>query len=146
MGYTSELLFWHLQINLKNKYWLVAFSLKNIEKHHTYIIKILIWSHSFLQDWNFPFTEGTPSFWSKFKKLPLLSESHPNWCMEIVWNTLKRTCYVSYYTKSIENIINITLFTFRLNSVFYYVQFLWLHIAFNVLHTWCARGMNMKHF
>ena len=27
-------------------------------------------------------------------------------------------CYVSYYTKSIENIINFTLFTFTLNSVF----------------------------
>ena len=70
-----------------------------------------------------PFSEGspflgTPSFWSKFKKLPPLSESHPNWCMQIVWNTLKWRCYISYYTKSIENIINITLFTFRLNSVF----------------------------
>ena len=59
-----------------------------------------------------------PSFWSKFKKLPPLSESHPNWCMKIVRNTIKWRCYVSYYTKSIENIINITLFTFRLNSVF----------------------------
>ena len=36
--------------------------------------------HSFLQGWNPPFL-GTPSFWSKFKKLPPLSQSHPNWCM-----------------------------------------------------------------
>ena len=27
-------------------------------------------------------------------------------------------CYVSHYTKSIENTINITLFTFRRNYVF----------------------------
>ena len=50
-------------------------------------------SHSFLQGWKLPFSEGAPtpslppsfcvprSFWSKFKKLHLLSESHPNWCM-----------------------------------------------------------------
>ena len=61
---------------------------------------------------------GTPSFWSKFKKLiPSFWEPsklvHAN-CK----NTLKRRCYVSDYTKSIEKIINITLFNFRLNSVF----------------------------
>ena len=44
--------------------------------------------HSFTQTWNPPCSsEGTPpflgtsSFWSKFKKLPPLSESHLNWCM-----------------------------------------------------------------
>ena len=37
--------------------------------------------HSFLQGWNPSFSGGTPSFWSKFKKLPPLSESHPNWYM-----------------------------------------------------------------
>ena len=31
--------------------------------------------HSFFQGWNPP-----SSFWSKFKMLPPLSESHPNWC------------------------------------------------------------------
>ena len=36
----------------------------------------------------------------------------------MVWDTLKWRCYVSYYTKSIENIIIITLYTFSLNSVF----------------------------
>ena len=91
--------------------------------------------YSFLQGWNPhppPFSERmppfwvSPSFWSKFKNLPPLSESHPNWCIKIVRNTSKWRCYVSYYTKSIENIINITLFTFRLNSVFYYLHFLWL--------------------
>ena len=87
-----------------------------------------------------------PSFWSKFKKFPPFSECHPDWCMQIVRNTIKWRCYVLYYTKSIENIINITVFTFRLNSVFYYLHFLWLDIAFNDFHTWCARGMNMKHF
>ena len=64
---------------------------------------------------------GIPFYWSKFKKLaPLpLSETHPNWCMQIVRNTLKWRCYVLlYYTKSIENIINITIFNFRLSSVF----------------------------
>ena len=60
---------------------------------------------------------GTPSFWSKFKKLPPPSESHPNRCMQIVRNILNEG-YVSYYTKSIEDIINITLFTFRHNSEF----------------------------
>ena len=38
--------------------------------------------------------------------------------LQIVWNTLKRKCYASYYTKSIESIIIITLYTFKLNSVF----------------------------
>ena len=60
----------------------------------------------------------TPSFWRKFKKLPLLSESHPNWCMQIAWNTLKWRTYISYYTKSIEDIVIITLYRFWLNSVF----------------------------
>ena len=59
-----------------------------------------------------------PSFWSKYEMLPPLSESHPNWYMQIVRNTIKWRCYVSYYSKSIENIISSTLFTFRLNSVF----------------------------
>ena len=93
-----------------------------------------------------PFSEGTPSFWNKFKKLPT-SFWEPSKLVHVnCKNTLKWRCYVSYYTKSIENIINITLFTFRLNSVFYYLHFLWLNMAFNVFHTWCARGMNMKHF
>ena len=39
---------------------------------------------SFLQGWHAPFWGnlppflGTPSFWNKFKKLPPLSDSHPN--------------------------------------------------------------------
>ena len=37
--------------------------------------------------------------------------------MQIVRNILNEG-YVSYYTKSIEDIINITLFTFRHNSEF----------------------------
>ena len=68
---------------------------------------------------------GTTLFWgyprffeANLKGYPPLFESHPNWCMEIVTNTFKWRCYVLYYPKSIENIINITLFTFRLNSVF----------------------------
>ena len=89
---------------------------------------------------------GNPPLSEAFlKSYPPLSEIHPNWCMQIVRNTLKWRCYVSYYTKSIENIINITLFTFRLNSIYYW-HFLWLNIAFNVFHIWYARGMNMKHF
>ena len=60
---------------------------------------------------------GTPSFWSKFKKLTPLSESHPNWYMQIVWNTLKPRSCILYYTESIKNIIIITFYTFRLNSV-----------------------------
>ena len=35
---------------------------------------------------------GTSSFWSKFKKF----ESHPNWCMQIAWNTLKRSSFILY--------------------------------------------------
>ena len=67
-----------------------------------------------------PLFWGNPSFWSKFEKLPTppLSESHPNWCMQIVWKTLTWRSYISYYTKSIENIVIITLYIFRLNSVF----------------------------
>ena len=72
-----------------------------------------------------PFSEGTlPPFWvpllsdANLKSYPPLSESHPNLCMQIVRNTLKWRCYILCYTKSTENIINITLFTFWVNSVF----------------------------
>ena len=89
--------------------------------------------HSFLQGWNAPPPflrecplSGYPPLSEANLKIYPLSESHPNWCIKIVRNTSKWRCYVSYYTKSIENIINITLFTFRLNSVFYYLHFLWL--------------------
>ena len=51
--------------------------------------------------------------------------------MQIVRNTLKWRCYVLYYTKSIENIINIT-FYFQAQLFIYYLHFLWLDIAFNV--------------
>ena len=74
-----------------------------------------------------------------------LSNSHPNWCMQVVWNTLKWRRYILYY-KSIKNVIIITLYIFRLKSVF--TTDYWLNIAFNVFHIciWCARGMNMNHF
>ena len=74
-------------------------------------------THSFLQGWNTPFLRDPPLSDADLKSYPPLSDSHPNLCMQIVRNILKWRCYVSYYTKSIENIINITLFTFRLNSV-----------------------------
>ena len=97
--------------------------------------------------WETPPFWVPPSFWSKFKKLaPSFWEPSKLVHVNCNKNTLKWRCYASFYTKSIENIINITLSIFRLNSVFYYVHFLWLNIAFNVFHTWCARGMNMKHF
>ena len=88
----------------------------------------LRWSHSFLQGWKSPFKREPPPppapppppplSDANLKSYAPLSESNPNWCMQIVGNTLKRRCYVLYYTKSIESIINITLFTFRLNSAF----------------------------
>ena len=71
------------------------------------------------------FSEGTPRpFWvpalseANLKSYPPLSEIYPNWCMQIVRNILIRRYYVSYYTKSIKNIINIPLFIFRFNPVF----------------------------
>ena len=72
------------------------------------------------------FSEGTPPFW-----VPPLSEanlkSYPLFLRTIqigacklyyMYYSLKCRCYVSYCTKSIENIIIITFYTFRLNSVF----------------------------
>ena len=72
------------------------------------------------------FSEGTPPFW-----VPPLSEanlkSYPLFLRTIqigacklyyMYYSLKCRCYVSYCTKSIENIIVITFYTFRLNSVF----------------------------
>ena len=82
---------------------------------------------SFLQGWNPSlFSEGIPPPLSGYplflkqiiKNYPPLSESHPNWCMQIAWNTLKWRTYISYYTKSIEDIVIITLYRFWLNSVF----------------------------
>ena len=80
--------------------------------------------HSFLQCWNPPFLmnplfSGYPSLSeANLKSYRPVSESYPNWCTQTVRNTLKWRCYVSYYNKSIESIINITLFTLGLNSVF----------------------------
>ena len=81
---------------------------------------------------------------ANLKSYPSLSEIHPNWCMQIIRNTLKWRCYVSNYTKSIENIINITLFYFQAQLCICHWHFLWLDIAINVFHIWYARGMNMK--
>ena len=76
-------------------------------------------NHSFLQDWNFPFSEGTPFFLKQIQKATLLFLGAIQIAAcSIVKNTLKWRCYISYYTKSIEYIINITLVTFRLNSTF----------------------------
>ena len=81
--------------------------------------------HSFFQGWNPPIlfwgnpvSVYPPLFEANLKNYTSLSKSHPNWCMQIVWNTLKWRGYISYYTKSIENVIIITIYTFRLNSVF----------------------------
>ena len=49
----------------------------------------------------------TPSFWEPSKSV------HENCMKHLKWRR-----YISYYTKSIENIIIITLYIFRLNSVF----------------------------
>ena len=89
-------------------------------------VHMFLWMymHSFLQGWNPPLFWGNPpflgtsSFWSKFKKLtPSFWEPsklvHAN-CMK----TLKWRSYISYYTKSIENITVITYYIFRLKSVF----------------------------
>ena len=92
-------------------------SLPPIWEQKQYIVSSMVGTSPFLRDPPPPIL-GIPFFWSKFKKLPPLSESNPNWCMQIVRNSLKWRCYVSHYPKSIEKIINITLFTFRLNSVF----------------------------
>ena len=60
---------------------------------------------------NPPPLSGYPLFLKQIKKVPPppLSESHPNWCMQIVRNTLKWRCYILYYTKSTENIITVFL-------------------------------------
>ena len=56
-----------------------------INKWHLGILKIFtlperaVWKHFHV--WHAPPFLVTPLFWSKFKKLPPLSESHPNCCM-----------------------------------------------------------------
>ena len=100
---------------------------KRINFHIYIYIYIYIYFH---QGWNCPsfVREPQPPPLS-FPGYPFLSEAnlksylplsqiHRKWCMQIVRNTLKWRCYVSYHTKSIKNIINIALFTFRLNFVF----------------------------
>ena len=86
-------------------------------------------------------TPPPPSFWNKFKKLSTSFWEPSKLVHVIVKNTLESRRYLLYYTKSIENIINITIFTFRLNW-----HFLCPDIAFNAFHVWYARAMNMKHF
>ena len=94
---------------------------------------------SFLQGWNLsphslfwgnPPILGTPSFWSKFKKLPSPSESHSNWCMRFVRNTLKLRCCVSYQVNW-EHYWHYS-FYFQAQLCIYYWHFLWLDIAFDV--------------
>ena len=70
-----------------------------------------------LQVWNPPFL-GTPYFWSKFKKLlPSFWQPtklvHVNCIKHFKMKVLRFVLY-----KPIENFIIITLYTFRLNSVF----------------------------
>ena len=78
--------------------------------------------HSFFQGWNPPhrFPEGISPFLVTPIFLKQILKITPSFwgCMQIVWKTLKWRSYISYYTKSIKNIIIITLYTFRLNSVF----------------------------
>ena len=94
-------------------FWWLLFTLNIF--HISPIVSII--DHSFLQCWNPPFLREPPlPFWvhSSLKSVPPLSESNPNWCMQVVRNTLKWRYYVSYYTQWIENIINIALLTFTL--------------------------------
>ena len=76
---------------------LLLFMLKELLTEFIFGIRV----HSFLQGWNLPFSEGTPL--SGYPPLsdanlksypppppsPPPAESHPNWCMQIVRNTLK---------------------------------------------------------
>ena len=95
-----------------------------LNTHFNFHTWLDLMTHSFLQGENPPFLRepslsGHPPFSeANLKNYPPLSDSHPNWCMKIVWTILKWRTYISYYTTLIENIINITLYTFRLNSVF----------------------------
>ena len=91
-----------------------------------------------------PLSGYSPLSEANCKSYPPLSESYPNWSKQIVINTLKWRCYVSYYTKSTENIINNTLFTFRLNSVFFFFFFL---IGIHPMQGWTAttrHGVTIK--
>ena len=88
---------------------------------------------------------GTPSFWSKFKKLPpsFWEPSklvHVN-CMKHFKKVLR---FVLYYV-SWEYHYHYSLY-FQAQLCIYYWHLLWLDIAFNVFHIWHESGMNMKHF
>ena len=99
---------------------------KRLQKHSdknswfSYFFICLHYAHSFLQGWNPPppFLREPPSFWSKLKMLPpsfwqpskLL---HVNCIKHFKMKVLRFVLY-----KSIENIIIITHYAFRLNSVF----------------------------
>ena len=135
----ESLIFYWLQILGNQKITkLLEKSCDKIISNHYYLYTEFLFRMSLHNEFPYP----SPS--SLLYSYPSLSEGHPNWCMQIVRNTWQWRRYISYYTKSIENIF--TLFTFRLNFAFYYLHFLWLYIAFNVFHTWCARGMNIKYF
>ena len=77
------------------------------------IVSSMVGPPPFLRKPPLPLSEYPPLSDANLKSYPSLSESHPDWLMQIVRNTLEWRRYVSYNTKSIENIINITLFTFR---------------------------------
>ena len=88
-----------------------------------------IYIHSFLQGWSPLFS----IFWGNLPNLPPphtlsryppLSEANfKNYpfflrAIQIGAYTLKWRSYILYYTKLIENVIIITIYTFRINSVF----------------------------
>ena len=98
------------------------------------------------------FSERTPlfcvpsSFWSIIKKLPpsFLQPSKLVHVTFIKHFKMKVLRFVLY--KSVEKEYYHYSLYFQAQLYIYCWHLLWLDIAFNVLHIWCARGMNMKHF
>ena len=107
--YQNSEIFWCLNITALSNLYMYIRSLTTVSSR--------VGASPFLKEPH-PLSGYPPLSEANLKNYPPLSESHPNWCKQIVWNTLKWRSYILHYTKSIENITIITLYTFRLNSVF----------------------------
>ena len=91
---------------LKNVFFILSKELFSFSRYSSFSLSFLTFQSWNLQGWNSP-----PPIFLRTIQIGACK-------LYYMYYSLKCRCYVSYCTKSIENIIIITFYTFRLNSVF----------------------------
>ena len=114
-------------------------------KWRSYDHMFLKYKHSFFQGWDPAFSEETPSFWSRFKKLPPSFFGPPKLVHVKCMKPFKMMvlCLVLYKVNW-EYHYHYSLY-FQAQLCIYCWHLLWLNIDFNVFHIWYVRRINMKN-